>query len=142
MRALARVGLSLVGVLAADILVSCLVQLVVAIRGGNAGSPWYSFFLVSLLSLAIVIPAWLCWLPVIWAFKNPIEIRRSLFIAIGVLWGPAFTYLIRLGSILRHPALSLVPTLFDGVAIAVSSFSTLFYLSLLKHSSSRRIQTD
>ena len=137
-----RTGLSLAGVLTADVLVSSLAQLIAALIGKAAGSPWYSFLYLTLLSLVVVLPAWVLWQPVIWSFRNPLRRHLGPFVMIGILWGPAVTYGIRLGTLRQYPVPRFQPDILDGIASAVSTLATLFYLLLLKHFSTKRILSD
>ena len=91
---------------------------------------------------SVVLPAWVLGQPVVWAFKDPLHHRFAAFTITGVLWGPAFTYGIRLASLRKYAGLRYQPNLFDGIALSVSTVATLFYLLLLKHFPSKRIQSN
>lgn len=152
-----RLGRSLVCLLVADVLTSALFQFSGALLGGpreQFSGAAGGVLMITLYSLFVALPAWVCWLPVLWIFGPKLQGRRLvLFIVIGVLWGPLYLYAMRLPDLLplhgwrsqrllAHPGLWLEPQMTDFLGMIASTLTTFFYLDVVKRSERLRIQAS
>ena len=131
MTRLGRVGVSALGALAAELLVAA----VLAAR--TAPGQRANEFSLAVYFLYLVVPGWVLALPILLSFRNASGWRLWVQALLGCALGPVFLIVVGLAFDLHyslHRTSFWPPFRYDimGMALAISSLSTFFYLGAVK----------
>ena len=131
MNRLRRAGLSFVSAITAELLVAAVLAARAA-PGQRANELSLAFWF-----LLLVIPGWLLALPILLSFPRTDGWRLWLLALLGISIGPAFLVVLGLTFNVHyslHPTSFWPPLRYDimGMALAISSLSTVFYIGALK----------